>query len=271
LQDRGELIDRVTSPMVKFANSGVWGLSYLVTLDDLHIPNVDSYIRVVKDKALLRRIIFASQGMISRCMLAEEEPGAILAAAEEQMLKLGEERVKAGLMNAEHILSEYEGGINAFLDPSKRIKVSRRVSQTGRDDRRPAWRRLVHCSGPAVDGEDGVGVEHRAARRVENEADGRHLPSNVQCPTRMVCAARRTAEVSGGLSDTGGTQKLNHALHDWQSPCIDDTAGIHLMDACCGGCRRSEGSRAGDRRYLQLMSARSVRESEPGGQRCRGA
>ena len=68
------------------------GLSYLVSLDDglPQIPNLDSYIRIVKDKAILRRIIFASQHMMNRCLLGEEEPDEILAGAEETLLKLGE-------------------------------------------------------------------------------------------------------------------------------------------------------------------------------------
>jgi replicative DNA helicase len=100
------------------------GLTYLVSLDDglPQIPNLDSYIRIVKDKAVLRRIIFASQHMMNRALLGEEEPGEILAGAEETLLKLGDSRVKSGLINPAQILQEYEGGISAFLDPSKRIK-----------------------------------------------------------------------------------------------------------------------------------------------------
>jgi len=30
--------------------------------------------------------------------------------------------MKSGLLNAGQILEDYEGGLNAFLDPSKRIK-----------------------------------------------------------------------------------------------------------------------------------------------------
>jgi replicative DNA helicase len=60
--------------------------------------------------------------MMNRAMLAEEEPGEILAGAEETLLKLGDSRVKSGLINPAQILQEYEGGISAFLDPSKRIK-----------------------------------------------------------------------------------------------------------------------------------------------------
>ena len=80
LQERGEQIDRVTvaNELLKFNElEACDGLSYLVSLDDglPQIPNLDSYIRIVKDKAVLRRIIFASQHMMNRCLLGEEEPG----------------------------------------------------------------------------------------------------------------------------------------------------------------------------------------------------
>src|SRR5579863_3389718 len=127
LQERNEKIDRITvaNELMKFGElEACDGLSYLVSLDDglPQIPNLNSYIRIVKDKSVLRRIIFASQNMMNRCLMGEEEPGEILAGAEETLLKLGEARVKTGLVNPDDILRGYDGGINAFLDPSKRIK-----------------------------------------------------------------------------------------------------------------------------------------------------
>src|SRR6201997_1189765 len=95
LQDRGEKIDRITvaNELMKFNElEACDGLSYLVSLDDglPQIPNLDGYIKLVKDKAILRRIIFASQNMQTRCLLGEEEPDEILAGAEETLLKLGD-------------------------------------------------------------------------------------------------------------------------------------------------------------------------------------
>ena len=74
------------------------GLSYLVSLDDglPQILNLDSYIRIVKDKSILRRIIFASQQIMNRCLVGEEDPADILAGAEETLLKLGEIARPAG-------------------------------------------------------------------------------------------------------------------------------------------------------------------------------
>src|ERR1035438_3296634 len=61
LPDRGERIDRITvaNELMKFNElEACDGLTYLVSLDDglPQIPNLDSYIRIVKDKAVLRRI-----------------------------------------------------------------------------------------------------------------------------------------------------------------------------------------------------------------------
>src|SRR5690348_6619151 len=127
LHERAEKIDRITvaNELMKFNElEACDGLSYLVSLDDglPQLPNVDSYIRIVKDKSVLRRIILASQHMINRCLLDSEEPEQILAGAEETLLKLGEAQVKSGLVSPEQILRDYEGGLNAFLDPSKRLK-----------------------------------------------------------------------------------------------------------------------------------------------------
>src|SRR3954451_15936611 len=108
LQDRAERIDRITvaNELMKFNElEACDGLSYLVSLDDglPQLPNVDSYIRIVKDKSVLRRIIVASQHMINRCLLDSDEPDQILSGAEDTLLKLGEARVKSGLINPEQI------------------------------------------------------------------------------------------------------------------------------------------------------------------------
>src|ERR1700746_3592374 len=94
LQDRNERIDRVTvaNELMKYGElEACDGLSYLVSLDDglPQIPNLDGYIKLVKDKALLRRIIFSAQHMMNRALLGKEEAGEILSGAEETLLKLG--------------------------------------------------------------------------------------------------------------------------------------------------------------------------------------
>src|SRR5260370_14693656 len=60
--------------------------------------------------------------MMYRCSSSAEEPGQILAVAEETLLELGEPDGKSGLMSPAQIIEDYQGGLNSFLDPSKRIK-----------------------------------------------------------------------------------------------------------------------------------------------------
>src|ERR1044071_3992653 len=104
IHQRGEKIDRVTLAnelMTRGQLEACDGLAYLVSLDDglPQIFNIESYIRIVKDKAILRRMIFASQHLINRCITSEDEPAQILAGAEETLLKLGESQVKSGLVS----------------------------------------------------------------------------------------------------------------------------------------------------------------------------
>lgn len=127
IHGRGERIDRVTVANELLRHDELEscdGLSYLVSLDDglPRIFNLDSYIRIVRDKAVLRHIIFASQNLMNRALIGDEEPEQILAGAEEALLKLGESRVKSGLITPRQIIEEYQGGFNAFLDPSRRVK-----------------------------------------------------------------------------------------------------------------------------------------------------
>lgn len=127
LHERGEKIDRITvyNELLKHNEAEACdGLGYLISLDDglPRIANLDAYVRIVRDKALLRRIIFAAQKAIDRAMLAEDEPDDILMGAEEGLLKLSDDRSHAALLNPGQIIRDYEGGINHFLDPSKRVR-----------------------------------------------------------------------------------------------------------------------------------------------------
>lgn len=73
LQARAEHVDRVTvaNELKKYNElEACDGLSYLVSLDDglPRIANLDSYIRIVKEKSTLRRIVFACQHIQNRCL-----------------------------------------------------------------------------------------------------------------------------------------------------------------------------------------------------------
>jgi replicative DNA helicase len=271
LQERGEKIDRITvaNELMKFNElEACGGLSYLVELDDglPRIPNLDSYIRIVKDKAVLRRIIFASQHMMNRALAGEEEPDEILAGAEETLLKLGEARMKSGLLNAGQILEDYEGGLNAFLDPSKRIKgIGTGFTKFDELTGGLHGGDLVIVAGRPSMGKTALALnvaQHVALKNKQTVAIFSLEMSKESLLTRMLCSAARvdSQKFRAGYLNQEERRKLNHALQELvQAPLyIDDTAGAHLMDMHAK-LRRLESERHHlglvivD--YLQLMTA----------------
>jgi replicative DNA helicase len=272
LQDRGEKIDRITvaNELMKFSElEACDGLSYLVSLDDglPQIPNLDAYLRIVKDKSVLRRIIFASQNMMNRCLMGEEHPDEILAGAEETLLKLGEARVKTGLLDAHSILESYDGGINAFLDPSKRLKgistgFAKLDEMTGGMHGGDLF---ILAARPSM-GKTALALniaQHVSLRLKQTAAVFSLEMSKESLLTRMLCAAARvdSQRFRAGYLTQEERRKLNGALHELvESPLyIDDTAGIHLMDMHAKLRRlQAERGKIGlvivD--YLQLMTGR---------------
>ena len=278
LYARSERIDRVTvaNELLKQNQlESVDGVSYLVSLDEglPTIANLDSYVAIVKDKAILRRIIFTSQKLIDRCILGEEEPEQILASAEESLLKLGETRAKDALINPKRILEEFDGGINAFLDPSKRIKGL----STG-------FLKLDEMTGGLHEGElvilaarPSMGktafalniAQHVAARPGEKQTVAVFSleMSRESLLTRMICAGARVDQQkfrAGYLNQDERRRLAKTASELVQAPLfIDDTSGTHLMDihAKLRRLQSEHGLALVIIDYLQLMSGRGRFES----------
>jgi replicative DNA helicase len=269
---RGERIDRITlaNELMKFNElEACGGLSYLVSLDDglPQVPNLDSYVRLVKDKSVLRRIIHVSEAMMNRCFMDQEQPDDILASAEEMLLKVGEARVKAGLLNPGQILENYEGGISAFLDPSKRIKgISTGFTKFDEMTGGLHGGELVILAARPSMGKTALALniaQHVALKLKQTVAVFSLEMSQESLLTRMLCAAARvdSSKFRHGFLSQEERRKLNHSLGELaEAPLyIDDTAGLHLMDMHAKLRRlQAEREKVGlvivD--YLQLMSGR---------------
>jgi replicative DNA helicase len=243
LAGRGEKIDRVTvaNELMRHGElESCDGLAYLVSLDDglPQIYNLDSYVRIVKDKSLLRRIIFSSQSLINRCLVGEENPDDILASAEENLFKLGESRVANTLRNPEQIINEYQGGINAFLDPSRRIKGI----STG-------FIKFDEMTGGLHEGELFILAARPSMGKTALALNiGYHVATKVRLPVaifslemsaesllvRMVCAGARVDQQKfrAGFLNQEERRRLQVAASELvEAPLfIDDTAGVGLMD-----------------------------------------
>jgi replicative DNA helicase len=180
---------------------------------------------------VLRRIIFASQHMMNRALAGEESPDEILAGAEETLLKLGEARMKSGLLNAGQILEDYEGGLNAFLDPSKRIKgISTGFAKFDELTGGLHGGDLVIVAGRPSMGKTAWRSTSRSTWRSRTSRRWRFFRSKCRrsrcspacCARRRAWTARSSAR---GTSLQEERRKLNQALHELvQAPLyIDDT------------------------------------------------
>ncbi len=279
LYARGDRIDRVTVAnelMKQNQLESVDGITYLVSLDEglPTLANLESYVNIVKDKAILRRIIFTSRNLIDRCIIGEEEPDQILASAEENLLKMGDARTGDALLNPRQILDSFEGGINAFLDPSKRIKGL----STG-------FLKLDEMTGGLHEGElvilaarPSMGKTALALNIAQHVA---MFPEKKQTVavfslemsresllTRMICAGARVDQQkfrAGYLNQDERRRLARTTSADLvQAPLfIDDTSGTHLMDihAKLRRLKSEHGLSLVVVDYLQLMSGRGRSEN----------
>ncbi len=277
LHERGEKIDRVTvaNELLRYNElESVDGLSYLVSLDDglPHISNLDSYVRIVRDKATLRRIAVASQQLMNRALMAEDDPQQIIAGAEETLLRLGESNSDRGLLTPLQVIQNYEGGLNAFLDPSKRIKgistgFTKLDEMTGGLH---AGELIILAARPSM-GKTALALNicwHVAARLLKPVAIFSLEMSQESLLTRMLCAAARvdSQRFRAGYLNEQERQKLRAAANQMvEAPLyIDDTAGINLLDMHAKLRRLQQGGQklglvVVD--YLQLMSVRGRTEN----------
>jgi replicative DNA helicase len=278
LYDRGHKIDRVTVAeelMKQGQLESVDGFTYLSSLDQglPEIVNLESYVRIVKDKATLRKLIFNAQRVIDRCLTGEEEPDEILANAEESLLKLGEGRTRDQLSSPQSIVERFPGGVNAFLDPSQRLSGL----STG-------FKKFDEMTGGLHGGElfilaarPSMGKTALALNIAQHVATHPAIRkpvavfslemSSSSLLTRLLCAAARVDQhkFRSGYLSAEERRKLQVALGDLtEAPLfLDDTAGVNLMDvhAKLRRMQSEHGLSLVVIDYLQLMSSRGRSEN----------
>jgi replicative DNA helicase len=278
LYDRSERIDRVTlaNELMKQGQlESVDGLSYLISLDQglPELTNLDSYIRIVKDKSTLRKLIFSAQKIIDRCLIGEEEPDQILASAEETLLKLGEARAGDKLLSPSVIVENFPGGVGAFLDPSQRVRgistgFTKFDEMTGGMH---GGELLILAARPSM-GKTALALniaQHVATHpRMKKPVAVFSLEmSSSSLLTRLLCAGARVDQhkFRAGFLNGEERRRLQVELANLtESPLfLDDTPGVNLMDvhSKLRRMKSEHGLSLVVIDYLQLMSARGRSEN----------
>jgi replicative DNA helicase len=222
LKDRGEHIDRLTLTS-ELSRSGeleaVGGLSYIVTLDDglPETPHLDSYVRELKEKAALRRIIYTADVMSKMAMTDKENSRTILNSARDSLLGLGVEDRDGGPETPAQII-ESMGGVSKLLGPQQyglRTGFIKYDDMTG--GLHPGEVTIL-AARPSV-GKSAMAVNIAQFATLKNEKRVMLFSlemSKEMLLRRMVCAAARvdSQRLRHGYITSEERRKLNSALAD---------------------------------------------------------
>jgi replicative DNA helicase len=126
LADSGRPVDLVTLAEELSRRKeveAIGGVAYLSSLTDglPHRPNIEQYVRIVKDKALLRGLIFASNAAIARAMDEAEPAQDVLTSAEAFIYELSDKRFTSGFRDVKQIVKESFGSIDALYERGQRV------------------------------------------------------------------------------------------------------------------------------------------------------
>ncbi|MGZ4813611.1 MAG: replicative DNA helicase [Terriglobales bacterium] len=126
LADSGRPVDLVTLAEELSRRKeieAIGGVAYLSSLTDglPHRPNIEQYVRIVKDKALLRGLIFASNAAIARAIDEAEPAQDVLTSAEAAIYELSDKRFTSGFRDVRQIVKESFGSIDALYERGQRV------------------------------------------------------------------------------------------------------------------------------------------------------
>ncbi|MBI1356558.1 MAG: replicative DNA helicase [Acidobacteria bacterium] len=254
------------------------GIAYIASLNEglPRLTSIDSYVKIVKDKSLLRQLIRTSQTIISQCVESSEEVEDILAEAESSVMKVGDAQLRSGLSSPREVVESVPGGIQAFLDPSRRVKglaspfLKLEEMTTGMH----GGELIILAARPAM-GKTSFALN--MAQHIAND-NGPDDPartvalfslemSKESLLTRILCAEARVDQhrFRGGYLNEDEKRRLRASLHGIVSSnlFIDDSADTSIMDisAKCRRLRSEHGLGLVVVDYLQLMASKGKVES----------
>jgi replicative DNA helicase len=101
----------------------VGGVAYVTSLTDglPRVKNIEEYVRIVKDKALLRGLIHAASGAIQQAYEQDAPATEILDAAESAIFQIAQNRMGQGFVSVPEIVKGSFGSIDKLYEQGQRI------------------------------------------------------------------------------------------------------------------------------------------------------
>jgi len=84
-------------------------------------PSIEHYVKIVRDKALLRGLIHAANTAIARAADQSDAAEEVLNDAEAAIFQLSEKRIGRGFLGVQEIVRESFGSVDALLQRGQRI------------------------------------------------------------------------------------------------------------------------------------------------------
>ena len=272
LAETGRPIDIVTLPEELGRHKeveAVGGMAYLSSLTDgvPRRPNVEHHIRIVKDKAMLRGLIYAANNAITHALEQSDPADEILDAAESAIFQISENRLGQGFIGIPEIVKGSFGSIDALYERGQRI--------TGLETHFVDFDSMTSGLQPSdliiVAGRPSMGKTAFAMNIAENVAvsGGEKVVgifslemSRESLLLRMLCSHARvdSHKLRTGFLGREDYNKLSSALQALAEAhiFIDDTPGISLHEMRAKARRLQQSERRLDLiivDYLQLMAA----------------
>src|SRR5271168_4099407 len=99
------------------------GIAYLsqLAVGLPRITNVEHYARIVKEKAILRALIFSASAIQEQALAAGEDADIILDRAESAIFQLAEDRAKVGLIGVKELVKEGYDRLEKIFSEGRRI------------------------------------------------------------------------------------------------------------------------------------------------------
>src|ERR1700739_2343610 len=126
LMDAQRAVDIVTlsNELARYKEvEAVGGVAYLASLTEgLPLrPVIEEYVKIVKDKSLLRRLMAICSAAIARAADQSETALEVLGAAEQQLLEVSEKGITHGLQALDQIVANSFGSIDNLYKQSREI------------------------------------------------------------------------------------------------------------------------------------------------------
>ncbi len=271
LRDSQRAVDIVTlaEELARYKEvESVGGVAYLASLTEglPRRPVIEEYIRIVKDKSLLRRLMAICSAAIARAADQSETALEVLGDAEQKLLEVSEKGITRGLQPLDQIVAESFGSIDNLYKESKEVtglatnfyELDRMTSGLQKGEL------IIIAARPSM-GKTALAINIAQNAAIQSKATVAVFSlemSKESLLRRMLATQARVDQrkLQTGFLGREDHSRLQHALEQLIEAklFIDDSAGISLAEMRAKARRMKQTTGGLDLvmvDYLQLMSA----------------